>query len=237
MKPVIGITPSHDNDLSGFYLKEKYTEAVQRAGGIPLLLPLITEDETIERYLDIIDGLLLSGGIDPDPLIWDEEPLPGMGQIDPGRDKFEIEILQRCYEQDIAVFGICRGFQVMNIAFGGSLIQDLASSKKEHLKHSQDAPRWYPTHFVELEKNTEISTIFSKKKIKVNSFHHQALVQENLADGFRATARSSDGIIEAIVRKDSSFMVGVQWHPECMWEKDNRFLGIFQRFVEAAADV
>jgi putative glutamine amidotransferase len=234
MKPVIGITPSHSSDLSSYNLNEKYVNAVLEAGGIPIMLPLITNKGAIEKYVSLIDGLLLSGGIDPDPLIWDEEPLPGMGKIDPVRDEFEIDLMKTCLKKSIPILGICRGFQVLNVAFGGSLIQDLSFKKKDYIKHAQDAPRWYPTHLVQLEDNSLVKNIFGTESLKVNSFHHQALASDDLADGFRATAKSSDGIVEAIENVNSDFVIGVQWHPECMWEKDISFLKLFKKFIETA---
>ena len=148
MKPLIGITCSGEMDGSRLHLNRKYAEAVIEAGGLPLLLP---DFEGLEAdFLKRLDGLLLSGGGDVDPVFFSEEPLPATGNINPQRDAFEIELTRQVLAAKLPVLGICRGIQVLNIAAGGTICQDIAMISSTPLKHSQQAPRWHPTHGVEL---------------------------------------------------------------------------------------
>jgi len=208
------------------------------------------EEGIIERLVREIDGLLLSGGGDPDPFFFGEEPLPGTGVIDPERDLFEIALASAALATDLPVLGICRGMQLLNIAAGGSIWQDIrtaspaglwsedASKKREannfriRLKHFQEAPRWYPTHRIYIVTGSRLAEILNAASARVNSFHHQAV--KEVAPGFGVTARSADGIIEGIESKRHRFAVGVQFHPEHLRHKYRCFDLIFKVFVEMA---
>lgn len=229
--PAIGITPSQQEHFPAYFLPGSYADAVAQAGGIPLLLPY--QMELIPEYLASISGLLLSGGIDPDPLIWEEEPVPGMGRIDPLRDQFELELINGALELGMPILGICRGCQMLNIAGGGTLYQDIANTEG-YLKHNQDAPRWYPTHTVAVKVNTRLYGIYQDDQLRVNSIHHQAI--KDIPAGFVASAEARDGVIEAIERKEGSFALGVQWHPEAMLEREQGARTLFAEFVKAAWD-
>jgi putative glutamine amidotransferase len=231
MLPIIGIVPSRQKELSEYFLSKKYSDAVIEAGGIPYMLSYSSDKEIISGYIDSIDGLLLSGGIDPDTVYYKEEPLPGMGAIDPLRDKFEIDLINEALNNNIPILGICRGCQILNIAAGGTLIQDLDKSE-EYLKHNQNAPRWYPTHDIIIKDGSILYNIFAKKVIRVNSFHHQAI--KDTGSGFFVTAWSRDNIVEAIEKEGKNFVLGVQFHPEAMWERNRAFLGIFREFIKRA---
>ncbi|MGM0419756.1 MAG: gamma-glutamyl-gamma-aminobutyrate hydrolase family protein [Bacillota bacterium] len=227
MKPIIGITPSKSHDYSTYHLEENYAAAVWKAGGIPQILNYPSADwsELVSDYLINIDGLLLSGGVDPDPLIWGEQPIAGMGRINPHRDSFEIELIKQVQEVDIPILGICRGCQLINVALGGDIIQDFVGDENEYIKHSQDAPGWYPTHTVELMPDSNLAEMFSvKRKLPVNSFHHQSVCK--LGTGLQVSAVAEDGVIEAIEDKTGR-IVGVQWHPERM----NAETGMAQLFT------
>lgn len=228
MSVIIGITPYLQKGRTEYRLPRTYVESIIAAGSIPYILPVVTDKRIISRYLDSIDGLLLAGGVDPDPLYYGEEPLPGMGEIDPERDYFEIELTREALNRPVPVLGICRGCQILNVVAGGTLIQDLGEG---YFKHLQDAPGWYPTHNVEIEENSLLNRVFNEKIIKVNSIHHQAIGK--VGKGFRVTARARDGVIEAIEGDGAVFSLGVQWHPERMWEKNRKFLGIFREFINS----
>lgn len=216
MKPIIGITPSKSFDYSTYQLEENYVVAVWKAGGIPQILsyPRANWSELVSEYLKSIDGLLLSGGVDPDPLIWGEQPNVGMGRINPNRDSFEIELIKQAQKFNIPMLGICRGCQLINLALGGDIIQDFGEDENEYIKHSQDAPGWYPTHTVEIMSDSILTEMFSiENKLPVNSFHHQAVGK--LGAGLEVSAVAEDGVIEAIEDKTGR-IIGVQWHPERM---------------------
>ncbi len=230
LKPLIGITCSQDTASDRFYLPRYYARAVEMAGGIPLLLSPVSA-KSCTRLLGIVQGILLSGGVDVDPIFFGEEPHPQLGEITPERDGFEIGLVRLALKRNVPIFGICRGAQVLNIAAGGTVLQHIPAEIKDPLKHSQDAPRWYATHNVSVVCDTILSTIAEQGMLRVNSFHHQAV--KNVAVGFKTSARSSDGVIEAIESTRNKFAVGVQWHPECMIEHDPLAVKLFTVFIDA----
>ena len=231
MPAVIGITCSWDNENEKHYLNSSYAGAVKAAGGLPVLL-VDYEKQEIQKLLGLLDGLLLSGGKDVDPVYFGEDMLPGCGEITPVRDAFEIEFTRLALNAGLPVLGICRGAQVLNIAAGGNIYQDLITQLPGRLKHHQLAPAWAPTHNIQVEAGTLLENILQIGVIRVNSFHHQAV--RDVAPGFVVSARSPDGIIEAIESACAAFALGVQCHPEEMWEKDSRFLKLFRALIEAA---
>ncbi|NIQ07289.1 MAG: gamma-glutamyl-gamma-aminobutyrate hydrolase family protein [Candidatus Korarchaeota archaeon] len=233
MRPFIGITASHQNDFNAYYSPKNYSNAIIEAGGLPVILPITSEEEIIEHYLAKIHGFLLAGGGDPDPQLFDEEPHPGLGEIDPYRDSFEIALIKKALEERKAILGICRGCQILNVAAGGTMIQSLEGQKEDIIKHRQDAPFHYPTHTVKLVEDTILRQIFGTTELRVNSSHHQAI--KDVSPDFIISARSEDEVIEAIEKKKGEFAVGVQWHPEAMFEKNRVFLKIFEKFVKEVA--
>lgn len=234
MRPVIGITCGEDISSGRVFLPQAYIESVKEAGGIPLLLPPVFCAD-YAPILKRIEGLLLSGGVDVDPVYFNEEPLPALGEITPGRDQFEVSFVRQLLKRDLPILAICRGIQVLNIAAGGSVMQDIPSQIKDSIKHSQDAPRSYPTHKVNLISGTKLYQIYERLSIRVNSFHHQAV--KHPGSGFIATAWAADGVIEAIESEKHSFVVGVQWHPECMVRTDGETRKLFSTFVEACTRI
>lgn len=231
---VIGITCGRKENEEHFYLNQAYVKAVEEAGGLPVILPGCTGQEKMTRLLCLIQGLILSGGGDVDPVHFDEEPLPGLGEIDPNRDIFELTFTRLALAAEIPVLGICRGMQILNIAFGGSIYQDMITQVKGRpvnrpgfqpgqslsedgcLEHYQKAPRWHPTHKVKIATGTILARIFGATEFRVNSFHHQAVRQ--LAPGFITSALAVDGIIEGIESTSHPFALGLQWHPENLRE-------------------
>ena len=230
LAPKIGITCSEDVKEGKTFLTNYYPRCIQRSGGIPWLIPSI--EKNINGYLSGLDGLILSGGVDVDPLYFGEEPIIGMGEITPGRDNFEIKLTQAAIILDIPILAICRGVQVLNIAMKGSIYQDILTQVPGVYKHMQNAPKWYPTHTIHIASGSILEDIFKAETAKVNSFHHQAV--NDLADGILAIAGTADGIVEAITMPDKKFVLGVQWHPECMAEKFKEQQQIFNEFVKAS---
>lgn len=225
MNPIIGITPDYDPGERKYKIHEDYIRAVKTAGGYPVLL---FPDEELPFPAD---GILLSGGGDIDPLLFGEEPLQESGEISPLRDSYELALCRKALTQNIPLLGICRGMQVMNIAAGGSIYQDIQVQTASDLKHSQQAPRHYGTHSIQLQPDTMLAQLFGTLTATVNSFHHQAVAR--LGTGFVAGAVSRDGLVEAIEHTENSFACGVQWHPEAMHTAQQLLL--FQAFINAAA--
>lgn len=234
MKPVIGLTPSIDHEEEHFMLHVAHVRAIEAAGAIPLLLPYTKDEALILQMADRIDGLYLTGGHDIDPHFFNEEPHASLGRIHPLRDQFEIELVHRMIEKNKPILGVCRGSQVINVALGGSMYQDLAAQKDSNLiQHKQKRPLRYHSHFVYVEKNSLLYEITKEEKLKVNSNHHQA--NRILGDELIASAASGDGVIEAIERTIGPFVLGVQWHPEQMLkEGDEPSRKIYEWFVKEA---
>lgn len=225
-KPVIGITGNY-GELT-CKLGEGYYKSVLRAGGVPVILPPLNDTDAIINTLDRLDGLLLSGGADFNPLYANEEPSPRLGGINAERDLPELLITRLAYNRQIPMLGICRGIQTLAMALGGKVRQDIADEAK--VRHSQNADRSEPTHSVTVEEDSTLFNIYKAKQLFVNSFHHQAV--SDPGERFRITARSTDGIIEAIESREFKSIMGVQWHPECLTDDG---LPIFQWLVSQAA--
>lgn len=230
---IIGITCLHDYKNAIMRQNETYIQAVKKAGGVPVLLPCVSEIEQIRAMVDSIDGLLVAGGPDVSPLCFGEEPCPGLGTVTPLMDEFELPLIREAIAARKPVLGICRGMQSLNVALGGTLYQDISSQLKDVLQHRQNAPRDYTAHTVALTAGSQIARIFGTTELRVNTFHHQAVKQ--VATDLIATAHAPDGIIEAIEIRDShQFVIGVQWHPECMWNSKYNYDQLFASFVNSA---
>ncbi|NLK08897.1 MAG: gamma-glutamyl-gamma-aminobutyrate hydrolase family protein [Firmicutes bacterium] len=233
-KPIIGITCGHTFEGSGrFYVNEPYVRCIEAAGGLPFIIPGLKSAADLDGLLDYIDGLLLPGGVDVAPIHFDEEPIPALGDVNPVWDELELYAARAALHLDLPILGICRGAQLLNVAAGGTLYQDIDSQIPGPLyQHTQKAPNWYPSHSLSVEEGTLLAEIFGSGDVRVNSFHHQSIKEP--ARGFEATARSSDGIIEAVESRMNSFVLGVQWHPEHMVGYYPRQMKLFTSFIDAA---
>jgi len=225
MSPIIGIAPCRS--------LTDYVESVRRAGGEPRVFnPL--EDQP-EQIVGEVQGVLMTGGVDIDPARYGEEPHATVTAIEPERDAFEFALLLAAREARLPVFGICRGLQVMNVALGGSLIQDIAAEMTGILQHTLPTPPCAVAHEVWVSKGSRLWTLMQEKMAdvdtcSVNSRHHQAI--KRLAPGFEVTATAPDGVIEAIECPNATFCLGVQWHPENFW-RTGEFRPLFEGFIEA----
>ena len=235
MKPIIGVTVDKGSGDGFFYEKinECNLKALITSGAIPLMLPITGDDELIDDYLNIVDGLYFSGGNDINPLIYGEDPIKEIGGIDYSRDEFEIKIFKKAAAKDMPILGICRGEQVINVAAGGTLYQDIYSQKEGTNGHSPkfSTSSIYGYHKVNIMKDSILYNIIKTDEMSVNSLHHQAV--KDIAEGYKVTAYASDGTIEAIESVNHSFIVGIQWHPEIMFERYPEFLKIFEALVQA----
>jgi putative glutamine amidotransferase len=242
LTPVIGVTANLREDPKseeqrplGHFVRADfdYVDGVVGAGGIPMVLPPIVE--MAEKVAGRIDGLLLSGGSDLDPSYYGEEPVPELNPTVPKRDAFEMALVEHALERGVPVFGICRGLQVLNVALGGTLYQDLPSQLHPDLiAHRQQVPKWQWTHEVEVDGNSKVAGIMETDDIRVNSYHHQAI--KDLSGDLVAVAHSSDGVIEAAESPNLSerWLVGVQWHAEAMRDVGPENRNLFRAHVVAA---
>lgn len=237
MKPVIGISGSilinKGNAFSGYrrsYVNQDYVEAVLRAGAIPFIIPFNEDLEATREMVEKVDGIILSGGHDVNPYYYGEDPMLKIGELFPERDIFDMELYKTAIELKKPIFGICRGYQIINVINGGTLYQDLSYADFVKIKHDQVDNPTQATHFVELEEGTFLKNILGEK-YKVNSFHHQIL--KDVAPGFKVVAKSSDGVIESIEKiTEDSFVIGVQWHPEMLSASNEKSQEIFNEFVK-----
>jgi putative glutamine amidotransferase len=242
MTPMIGITCSmeHADKTRKFptaytfdYLKRSYYEAVERSGGVALLLPNTKTTDKIQEYLSMVDGMLVSGGNDVDPVFYGERKKAKNLSITRERDLFETALVRKAKTKRVPVFAICRGMQLVNVAFGGSLYQDFRMERK-FLDHTLEGSALYhKRHSVIIREGSRLFGVIGKKKIMVNTSHHQMV--KKLAPGFVATAWSEkDGVIEAMESKDNHFFLCVQWHPELM--RDTSSKALFDSFAQAARE-
>lgn len=237
--PIIGISATVLKIESGsfmglerFAVVSDYIEAIRVAGGIPVILPMIEEKEVIQQQMELVDALLLSGGYDVSPLFYGEEPKRDLEVIRPDRDLYEIQLLQTARDLQKPILGICRGLQILNVAFGGTLYQDISTALPLSLQHTQKAKPEEATHSISLLPDTRLQKIMEEEILLTNSFHHQAI--QNLAPGLIANAYAKDGIVEGVEAEDGRFILGVQWHPELMFVKYPKMLKLFYAFIEAA---
>lgn len=238
VRPIIGISGniliSEGGSFPGMeraYVNADYVNSVAAVGGVPVILPVVENYEAAEAQMRSVDGLLLSGGYDVNPLLYGEEPTEKQDFIYPEIDEHDINLINIACKMNKPILGICKGIQVLNVAFGGTLYQDLSQMEECFIKHSQNSKRDMAGHTVEILKYTKLHDIFGDSII-TNSFHHQAV--KEIAPNFIANAWSKDGVIEGIEMQREGFVMGVQWHPEGMVKKYPEMIKLFEALVDAA---
>ncbi len=209
-----------------------YVQCVIDAGGVSLPIPPTLPDAMLREIYEDLDGLLLAGGVDMGPALYGEPPHARLGRQDPARDHVELELTRWALADGLPLFGICRGIQMLNVAAGGSLYQDISSQVEGALQHPNGkAPRDAITHTVRVTPGSKLHAILGEAEVGVNSLHHQAV--KRIAAGFIVTAESPDGLVEAMEGVDQPFCLAVQWHPEELTELPG-MRALFRAFVEAA---
>lgn len=240
-RPVIGIPTMSDHDAAGlhaprFSLNQSYNKAIMGAGGVPLMIPQVEDSESLRELYEMLDGLMLPGGVDIHPKYYNEEPHPKLDPVDDGLDWIETSLLRWALEDDKPVFGICRGEQVLNVVMGGTLWQDLPSEYATVFDHRESFKRKirdYLAHDVRVDATSRLAEILQAQRVWVNTSHHQAI--KRVAPGLRAVAWSPDDLVEGIESPDHFFVLAVQWHPEEMVKKHEGARRLFSAFVTAAA--
>ena len=244
-RPIIGISTQTLHSIDGipevlpesWVMNQRYSRVVAAAGGLPVMIPLLDEEEALRGLYDRMDGLLIPGGVDLDPATYGESPLPTCARLDPARDRVELQFARWAIAEGKPLFGLCRGLQVVNVALGGTLYQDIAAQRSDAIKHD-----YFPTagfsrdhlaHQVTVASGSRLDELVGSAPLQVNSMHHQAV--KDLAPGLVPTAAAPDGVIEALEIPGDRFLLGVQWHPESLTDRDPRMHRLLAGFVHAAS--
>lgn len=240
-KPIIGISTSvlvdEGDGFPGYeriYVNKDYVSSVISAGAVPLMIPMDATEENLRQTLELVDGMIFSGGHDIAPIRYGEEPHQKLQEICPERDDFDFLLYRLAKEHSLPILGICRGFQLMNVSEGGKLYQDLSLKNTESLKHSQGHGPSIPTHTVKVEPGSKFYKILGKEEIRVNSFHHQAV--KSTSENVAISGKALDNVVEAIELKNYPFGLGVQFHPEMLQAKEEDMKKIFAALVSAAKE-
>ena len=238
MRPLIGVPCRshlrHPKHLSGFCVRQTWCEVLQAAGATPVPVPLLDDEHVLVDLYRRLDGLVLAGGGDVEPEHFGERRASRLIEVDPPRDRVELFLTRRAVQDGLPLLGVCRGVQVLNVALGGTLYQDVQVQVPNALQHKMgtETPRDYLAHDVEVHPGTRLAAIIGPDPVAVNSFHHQSV--RDVARELRVAASAPDGVIEALEGSAAHFVLGVQWHPEDMVPHDARMKGLFEAFVEAA---
>lgn len=232
-KPVIGLCSSYEKDENNdrIFLNRSYLEAIRQFGGVPVVIPAEAGEQEQAFLLEQCDGLLLTGGNDIDPGLYGETILNDTVVPAPERDAGEPRLCRMAEETGLPILGICRGIQILNVYFGGTLHQDIPAQVETAMKHSMDKPYHRTCHDCVLPAGTPLAELLGKSVIQVNSHHHQAV--KDVAPGLQVMGRCSDGIVEAVWKPDAKFLWAVQWHPEKIWDIEDSSAQIFRAFLRA----
>ena len=241
--PIIGLTGMRwpDGNKGEMFIMDKtqihYIEAIQKSGGIPIILPVLEvfDTDTVKRQVSLVDAILIQGGIDITPSFYGEEPLPELDITCKKTDEFILEVIKIAKERKMPILGICKGMQLINVSFGGTIYQDLKYAGLDSKSHRQSEETITSTfHSINVEKEGLLSKIIpNKEKLNVNSYHHQAV--KDLGRGLNIDAKADDGIVEAISYKgNDQWILGVQFHPEQLIRRDDEFKALFYEFINQA---
>ena len=231
MKRVIGLIPLVDEARESLWMLPGYMDGVAAAGGLPIMLPLTSDADDLDRLCELCDGFLLTGGHDVSPECYGQARLPVCGATSPERDRMEAGVLRRAMALDKPVLGICRGIQFINAALGGTLWQDLPSQRPSAVAHRQRPPYDVPAHAVRVLANTPLARLLAVEALDVNSYHHQAI--REIAAPLKPMALAPDGLVEAVWHPGQRFLWAVQWHPEFAWRSDPAALAVLRALVRA----
>ena len=229
MQPIIGILTAIDDERTTTLLCS-YAQAIEKSGGVPLLLPYVENDGVIDQFVSVCDGFFFTGGKDIEPSRYGKERIPTCGIIQKYRDELEFKVFAKAFQTQKPILGVCRGAQVINVALGGTLYQDIPSQLPTEIAHRQSEAKNKPSHEVKILKNTPLYALIGKERMQANSFHHQAI--NKLGRGLEIMALADDGVIEAVYLIGKRYLNAYQWHPERLCETDGENKKIFDDFIQ-----
>lgn len=233
-KPMIAVMPLYDSKKHSYWMLPGYIKGIEKAGGVPVMLPLTTDPEVIRQLIGSFDGFLLTGGQDVSPRLYGEKLSMLCGEICFERDEMERILIGEAIRHDKPILGICRGIQILNVVLGGSLYQDLPTEYPSNLEHHQTPPYDLPVHQVSIVPDSPLFSLLGRRSLAVNSYHHQAI--KRLSNRLSAMAYAEDGLVEAVCLPSARFVWAVQWHPEFSYEREESSLAILRKFVRQAAE-
>ena len=228
MIPVIGMLGAVDNDKVASLIYN-YAKAIEKSGGLPVLLPFVESNEILDEFVSRCDGFLFTGGADVSPERYGEEIKPACGDIQYNRDELEFKAFGKIFESRKPILAICRGAQFVNVALGGTLYQDLPTEFASDIVHRQREGLLDYSHYIRVVENTPLYTLMGESRIKGNSFHHQAI--KRLGEGLKVMANADDGVVEAVWYDGEQYLRAYQWHPERLCEADDFNKRIFDDFI------
>lgn len=231
MSGIIGLIPLYDDEKDSIWMVPGYMKVIEECGCVPLILPLTDDKAVLDNCFELCDGILMTGGHDVNPEMYHEEKNVMCGIANDIRDSMEKYLFERAVEADKPVLGICRGIQLMNVLLGGTLYQDLPSERPSDVEHHMETPYDRVAHKVFVLPDTLLADIIGEGEYGVNSYHHQAI--KDIAKNAEVMAVSEDGLVEAIGLKEKKFIVGVQWHPEFAYMKDEKCYKLVKAFTDA----
>lgn len=232
MKPIIGVVPLVDRERDSLWMIPGYLDGLQQSGMVPVTLPLTDDSATLKQLVSQLDGILLTGGQDIAPERYRAQPSPECGETCDPRDSMELKLIRASLKRNLPLLGICRGVQLLNVYFGGTLFQDLPTQHPQGIDHHMHPPYDRVVHTVDLVPGTPLHGLLNRTSLGVNSYHHQAI--RRLAPRLKVMAVSEDGLIEAVYLPDYRFVWGVQWHPELSFRTDASSRALFEAFGRAA---
>lgn len=240
MRPVIGIPCQADfragSNRPIYGNNRTYVHAVESAGGLPILIPMLTDLRNLEDLLPRLDGILFSGGIDVQPSLYGEQERPEVDGVDPQLDAFEVAVANWALQEDIPILGVCRGMQLMNVILGGTLYQDISIQRSGSLEHRRrDMPRTALTHEILVQEGSLMESVLGTRRLWVNSLHHQAVKKPG--KGVRISGRAEDGVAELLEVPSHRFLLGIQGHPEEIYGQVDACSNLFKAFVKACAHI
>lgn len=245
-RPTIGITTQTLHAIDGIpaalpssvVMNQRYYEAAAAAGGAPVLIPLLDDIDVLRATYEACDGILIPGGVDMDPATYGQAPHEKLGRVDPVRDRVELQLTRWCIEDRKPLLGLCRGLQVINVAAGGTLYQDIDAELTGAIRHdyfpTYGFERDHVSHDVAVAPSSRLRSLVDLDQLPVNSMHHQGV--KELGEGLVASARAADGLVEAVESANGHWMLGVQWHPEVFDHDDPHTRDLFRDFVRASRD-